>query len=415
MSKLFHNENGRVIPLLCEELTIFRRAKILLDLPPTEFDATLFILAQPHQLNKNPLCLSINGILQEVIQPVRERNYLWYEHHLKADNLIVGNNVVELWTEKNTMTGWSLAMELDGVNSNSFLTDDGGVNWRSERMSYLNTSRGNYCVRIRLQEGFDPLPPQMIWELPNHPRIQSLRESIPSAVHKCSDRLAQVRSLASWLSSSWQHSGSNQPLVYTPWDAETILEWGRTQKGHNNETPVAMCVHFAVALVTFCQALRIPARCAALIGTPNSYDGHFVTEIWIDTLRKWVMMDPNCDAIFVYNGEPLSIQEIRNLNGNLTQYVQWGSGTRYQQTFPHMQTFIMENLLKGVCFKHFSIWPRTDFLSHPEYSPPGHGTISYCETDLVWCDNDYDAGFGMFKYFAPETYFTAPPDYVAYV
>ena len=127
------------------------------------------------------------------------------------------------------------------------------------------------------------------------------------------------------------------------------------------------------------------------------------------------MMDPNCDAIFVYNGEPLSIQEIRNLNGNLTQYVQWGSGTRYQQTFPHMQTFIMENLLKGVCFKHFSIWPRTDFLSHPEYSPPGHGTISYCETDLVWCDNDYDAGFGMFKYFAPETYFTAPPDYVAYV
>ena len=99
MSKLFHNENGRVIPLLCEELTRFRRAKILLDLPPTEFDASLFILAQPHQFNKNPLCLSINGILQEVIQPVRERNYLWYEHHLKADNLIVGPNVVELWTE----------------------------------------------------------------------------------------------------------------------------------------------------------------------------------------------------------------------------------------------------------------------------------------------------------------------------
>ncbi len=414
MSRLYHNESGRVIPSLCEELTRFRRARAVLDLPETGSDAVLFVLARPHRAGDNPLNLSVNGISQEAIQAGPDPHHKWHDRVVKAGNLREGNNVVELWTEDSAMTGWSLALEAGSDAAGSFLSDDGGKRWRTDRMGYLNAVRGEYCVRMRLQEGRDDPPPDMIWETAGHPRAQSLRDLLPRRVANATDRLAQVRELSSWLASSWEHSGARRATVYAPWDAQTILAWGASQRGHNGERPITMCVHYAVAFVSACQALRIPARCAALMGTPNSYEGHFVAEVWFEEHRKWVMVDPNCDAIVFRNGQPLSIEEIQALGDGLEPYVEWGSGTRYQRTFSHIRDFIRNSLLRGVCFRHRSVWPRTDFLSHPEHTPPGHGSVSYCETDLVWAEPDVESGFGMFRYFAPPGYFSAPPDRTAY-
>ncbi len=414
MSRLYHNESGRVIPALCEELTRFRRARVILDLPATRSGAVLFVLARPHRTGDNPLYWSINGIRQEAIHAAPDLHYRWYERVVGTGDLRAGDNVVELWTGDSAMTGWSLALEIGGSPSRCALTDDGGTHWRADRLGYLNAVRGNYCVRIRLREGRDDPPPDMTWESADHPRARSLRDLLPNRARNGTDRYAQVRELSSWLASSWEHSGSGRATVYAPWDAETILAWGGSRRGHNGERPVAMCVHYAVAFVSACQVLRIPARCAVLMGTPNSFEGHFVAEVWFDEHRKWVMVDPNCDAILFRNGQPLSIPEIQEFGDGLEPYVEWGRGTRYQRTFSHIRDFIRTSLLRGVCFRHRSVWPRTDFLSHPEQSPPGHGSVSYCETDLVWTENDVEAGFGMFRYFAPPDYFTAPPDKDAY-
>ncbi len=414
MSRLYHNESGRVIPALCEELTRFRRARVILNLPETGSDAVLFVLARPHRAGGNPLNLSVNGIRQEAVHGGPDLHYRWHEGVVKAGDLREGDNVVELWTEDSAMTGWSLALEAGGALSCCTLSDDSGTTWRSDRMGYLNAVRGNYCVRIRLREGRDEPPPDMAWESADHPRVQSLRDLIPRRARDGTDRFTQVRELSSWLASSWEHSGSGRATVYAPWDAETILAWGGSRRGHNDERPIAMCVHYAVAFVSACQALRIPARCAVLMGTPNGYDGHFVAEVWFEEYRKWVMVDPNSDAILFRDGQPLSIPEIQKLGDGLEPYVEWGRGSRYQRTFSHMRDFIRNNLVQGVCFRHRSIWPRTDFLSHPEHSPPGHGSVSYCETDLIWTEKDVDNGFGMFRYFAPPAYFTAPPDRAAY-
>jgi hypothetical protein len=264
-------------------------------------------------------------------------------------------------------------------------------------------------ARVRLAEGHDPPPPQMIWENPRHPRVEQLLQRLPAGARRAGDVLTRIRALASWLSMSWEHTSSARAALYTPWDAETILAWGKTQTGPNGQRPIVMCVHYAVAFVSFCQALRIPARCAVLMGTPNGTDGHFVAEVWMDDLRKWIMVDPNCDVLFFKDGEPLSIPEIRSLGDSLEPYAVTGSGSRFQSTFPHMASFYRDNLFKGLCFRHRSVWPRTDFLSHPEYAPPGHGSTSYCETDLVWEETDLAAGFGMFRSFAPPEYFDAPP------
>lgn len=425
MSRLYHNESGRVIPSLCEELTRFRRVRVILYLPATGYDATLYLLARPHRAGNNPLHWSVNGIGQEAIRAGEDLHYRWYERTVNSGDLRDGDNTVELWADDSAMTGWSLAMEVGGghsnsaleaagASSNSALTDDGGASWRSHRMGYLNAVDGNYCVRMRLEEGRDDPPPDMAWESAGHPRAQSMRDRIPRNIVNGNDRLTRVRALSAWIATSWEHSGSRRGTAYAPWDAETILAWGGSRRGHNGESSITMCVHYAVAFVSACQALGIPARCAALMGTPNSYEGHFVGEVWFDEYRKWVMVDPNIDAILFRNGEPLSIEEIRALNGDLAPYVEWGSGSRFQRTFSHMRDFIRNSLLRGICFRHRSVWPRTDFFSHPELSPPGHGSVSYCETDLVWSEPDRDGGFGMFKYFAPDAYFTAPPDGVAH-
>lgn len=414
MSRLYHNESGRVIPSLCEELTRFRRVRVALNLPATGSDATLYLLARPHRAGDNPLHWSVNGIGQEAIPAGEDLHYKWYERTVKTGDLRDGDNTVELWAGDVAMTGWSLALEADGASVNSALTDDGGASWRSHRMGYLNAVSGNYCVRMRLEEGRDDPPPDMAWESAGHPRAQSMRDRIPGRIVNGGDRLTRVRALSAWIATSWEHSGSRRGTAYAPWDAETILAWGGSRQGHNGESSITMCVHYAVAFVSACQALGIPARCSALMGTPNSYEGHFVAEVWFDDYRKWVMVDPNIDAILFRDGAPLSIPEIQGLDGGLTPYVEWGSGTRFQHTFSHMRNFIRKSLLRGVCFRHRSIWPRTDFFSHPELSPPGHGSVSYCETDLVWSKPDREAGFGMFRYFAPDAYFTAPPDGAAH-
>ncbi len=61
---------------------------------------------------------------------------------------------------------------------------------------------------------------------------------------------------------------------------------------------------------------------------------------------------------------------------------------------------------------HRSIWPRTDFLTRPELSPPAHGATAYSEINLIWETKDLHEGLGMFPYFTDKEYFNNRPDYL---
>jgi hypothetical protein len=122
------------------------------------------------------------------------------------------------------------------------------------------------------------------------------------------------------------------------------------------------------------------------------------------------MVDPNTDAILWRDGVPLSVTEIQQAGSDLSELVRWGPGTDFQRGFPHMVEFIDDNFLKGIFIQHRSIWPRADFLSHPEFSPPGHGSVAYCETSLIWEKRDLERGLVMFPYFGDAAYFDAPPE-----
>jgi len=409
MSKLYLSESGNVVPTLCEELTIYRRGRKVLHLPPTAAPGTLYILGHSYAGSGLPLRLAVNGVEVPAIQPKSPLSYLWYDVSIPPSLLRPGVNTFEFWTDATAMNAWSLAIEAGHAQPESFVSDDGGKTWRNEKMGYLNVLRGEYVVRMRLAEGEDPAPPAMVWEDPANPRLESLRRIMPKQALEPGPLLERVRALTSWISSSWEHTDSARATQYAPWDAETILAWGRARVGHDGRLPIVMCVHYAVTFVTCCQAAGIPARCAAFMGSINGFDGHFTAEVWFEEYGKWVFVDPNLDAIFWKDGVPLSVTEIQRAGSDLSELVEWGSGSEFQRRYPHILEFIQNNFLRGLFIRHRSIWPRADFLSHPELTPPGHGSTAYCETNLVWEKRDLLRGFGMFPYFADPAYFDAPP------
>ena len=225
MSKLYYSEEGRVVPSLCEELTRFRRVSKHLDLPATAAPATIHFLARSHPRNESPLHLSVNGEPAVAIESSHPGAYQWYTVKVEAAVLREGSNTFELWAETSAMDGWSLAMEASHTTPGSEVSDDGGKSWRKERMGDSNALLGEYVIRVRLAEGEDPKPPVMVWENVEGARAESLRAVIPADAKNGGPILQRVRALSTWLSSSWEHTGSDRAGQYAPWDAETLLSW----------------------------------------------------------------------------------------------------------------------------------------------------------------------------------------------
>ncbi len=410
MSRLYHSEQGYVLPTLCEELTHYRRARKVLHLPSTSEPATLYVLARAWPDSAYPLRISVNGTeVPGLLADARFDNYTWYELTVTPSLLRSGANELEFWTDGQAMDGWALALENGHREPASFVSSDEGRTWRNEKMGYLNISRGEYVVRLRLAEGEDPNPPPMVWEDPDDPRLEHLRRMLPGDALSSEAILDRVRALCTWVCTRWQIQTANEGVVYTPWDAQTIFSWGHRARGHNGLVPIAYCVHYAIALVSCCAAAGIPARGAVFTDLVSGDGGHFATEVWFEELGKWVLVDPTVDAILVRDGLPLSVKEIQQAGSDLTDLFTWGAGYDLQIKHPYIGFLLDDRVFNGLCFRHRAVWPRADFLSHLELAPPAHGWAAYGETDLVWEREDLTRGFGMFPHFGKQDYFDAPP------
>jgi hypothetical protein len=239
--------------------------------------------------------------------------------------------------------------------------------------------------------------------------VQAFVDQLPAEALTSSDPLTTARALSTWVCRSWRYRNTSEATQYTPWDPPTILSWGAREQGHAGNLPVVMCVHYALVLTAACQALGIPARCAVLTGSVNGFDGHFVTEVWSERLGRWVMLDPTFDIVVGTPDGPADLKTIRDLGTEVRHHVVAGPGIEERLAMPSQRLWFEENLLRGVCFRNRSLWPRSDFLSRPDLTPPGHGSSSYAELDLVWDERCRDNGFGMFRYFGGVEWFDAPP------
>ncbi|MGI6277093.1 MAG: transglutaminase-like domain-containing protein [Brevefilum fermentans] len=405
MSTLYYSEQGFVSPNNCEEINYFRRAFKSIILPETNTPAELFILARPHDMGVPPLKILVNGQLTLEIKPEgNEPAFRWYKVTIPESDLLAGRNSFQIWSDGSGMNAWTIAFDqsIDG-SQESYLSLDAGSTktWRNKGRT--NQQAGEYVLRIRIDEGQDPEPPRFAWEPPDHPRLAYLRNLIPEEIKSSDSLMTKVHQLSTWVASSFEYRSSALASLYTPWDAETILAWGKTQKGQNGQLPIVMCVHYAIVYITACQSLGIKSRPAVFTEDLGGFNGHFAAETWIPNLNKWIFVDPNLDAIFYQNDEPMTVSALKSYE-DWKPFVRFGKGFDYQKKNPAIEEF-MNIYLNGRFAKKRAIWSRADFLAHPELTPPGHGSLAYCETDLIWQN---DASLAMFPYHVDQSYFDQP-------
>ena len=252
----------------------------------------------------------------------------------------------------------------------------------------------------------------MVFNDPDDPRLESLRATMPAqALDRSLPKLERLRSISTWLASSWEHTPAAPDLgvINSPWDPETVLAWAPGQCGHNGLRPTANCIFYGVAFANAAQAIGVPARCAIFAGKPGKADGHFTAEYWSDEHQKWAMVDPNFDDFFIRDGVPLSVSELQKLGSDLEDVTARGPGAESQRLNQRVYRWFDSHERRARSLEFRTAWYRADQLTRPEFSPPAHGGGgAYTETGIVWEERDKDT-WPMFPLFGSPDYFDAPP------
>lgn len=141
----------------------------------------------------------------------------------------------------------------------------------------------------------------------NNPYLERLKKEYPidSIAAKGKTDLEKVRSISSWVHKLWKHDGYNAPEKN---DALYILE--EVKKGQQFR-----CVEYGIVTTACLNAIGLPSRTLALktkdVETTPSGAGHVVMEVFLNDFNKWVMVDPQWDAIFCLNDIPLNAVELQ--------------------------------------------------------------------------------------------------------
>jgi len=115
--------------------------------------------------------------------------------------------------------------------------------------------------------------------------------------------------------------------------------------------------------------------------------GHFFPEVWLPEESRWVVVDGNCDLCFVdKNGQPKSAVELYPNRRELKQWASFGPGFKHQAK--RLEGFIERCVKKGATYRNIGYWRRNDFFTHPEKAATYHGSLVYCEPDIVWIQGD---------------------------
>ena len=398
MSRLYYSDAGRTVRFGGEELSRRRKARKTLRLPQaTECGGRLHVYAHPHRGFEGPLRLTVNGRPAEIASDGLD-HFHWYALPVEPEHLRAGENTVELWCDSAGMDGWVLGLDSNARASDSSLSLDGGTGWQNDWMGVLHCMRGEYVLRLRLDDESppDPSPPEPVWEDPHCPWLGELRSVIPDGIQRVRDPWQRARALCSWVSAAWPYRNTSDGIEYAPWDPLTILRWGQLGCGQEMAKPVVMCVHYGVVFVSAALALGLPARSVCATNAINGMLGHFVSEVWIEKWRKWCQVDANCDLVYVRDGVPLSVGELHPAGDELRGLAQVGPGFEMQP--PEVREYAEQCFFTGRSFALWAVWPRNDYLSHPEHTPTMHGAGSYHEPQWLWANTSRREELAMFPY-----------------
>jgi hypothetical protein len=400
-----------------EEISRWRAAKKILRLPraAAEAEARIWLCVCAYPRNDKPLEVSVNGRLAgKIAAPTNGQvgAWAWRSLNVRRGVLRAGANEVVVRCDSAAMDAWMLAIE-NGCRARptSALSTDRERTWRSERMGACGVLCGEYLIRVRLEgrQFVEERVPALVYERPNHPRVRELRDLVPQRIRAIRDRWRQVLALRNWIARAWTYEAFGRQ--YAPWDPWTVIAWKKSDRGHGQKQPIAMCVHYGMVLCSLAAALGHVCRGLAVTESINGPNGHFMTEIWDRARHKWIAHDPTFDLHYEDENGPMSVVELAarfSAGRSAASDIRRGGG--FTSRCPRLNRLLQSKLATGEAFTNVAAWRRNDVISDPTAAPPNHGSVIYCETDLVWYSPDKnDPVAEMFPYRANDEYFDAPP------
>lgn len=175
----------------------------------------------------------------------------------------------------------------------------------------------------------DFTPLHLFWDDPEQEALTKLREEyhLDSIAASGDDEYQRMLSVMNWVSHLWQHTGST---ASSSLDALSIL--AAVENGERFR-----CVEYAVVLANCLVALGYPARVIGLASEDVAFGsgkGHVCTEVWSNQFDKWILMDPQNNAVWLHQDVPQNAGECRKLlrkgNGEALLFTGWNE-LNYEQ------------------------------------------------------------------------------------
>lgn len=404
---LYFAERGRTLSARNEEVWSWVQLGKVFEIEPTADVGELYLFVLEYRGNARPLSVRVGETLFEVAPaPELQGQYVWRRVKLPARVLAQPEVVVTVSCTAPAMSAWVVALDTTGHRGASFKSMDRGRTWRTDCMGYDFTLSGEYLIRL-WTPGEGPRHPHLpfIHEVRDHPRLEELRAMLTASMGALPSGtdFDCARELMSWLAAQWDHQGGWLGSAYAPWEAASILDWGKRGEGHGLRGLDAFCVHYAVAFVQFATALGLDARMVFCEGTGRGLgNGHCVPEVFCREREKWIVFDPDADAIPSLDGEPLGAMELHELAfspraGDMVLL----PGPNHAKRPAELQAF-WKRLWPKVLFRRWGFLPRNDFFSHPEAFPCEHGRSDYHCVDILWYDSARLAPNRWYPYYSSD-------------
>lgn len=225
-----------------------------------------------------------------------------------------------------------------------------------------------------------------------NPKFELLRNKYSlSEVAGNGNDFSKAVNLLRWVYENVLHCGGGADVDIQR-DPISILEYSYGK----GRMPGVYCRHQAVVLTECCLAVGLVARTIhCLPFSPNDFDTHVVSMVFINELNKWILLDQSNNAYFKdKGGVPLSPLEARNLFGRDEIYV---CENLQREVEPYKQ-YMAKNLF------YIKFWAKntfgTDLIENQttyHLTPLGFDAknreIAYCEYAIKNCPDEIKKGW----------------------
>ena len=148
--------------------------------------------------------------------------------------------------------------------------------------------------------------PHFYYETPKNARLRDVKTYFKlDSIAGNGNEISKILNIMYWIHNNVAHDGSNYALA--EFDAIDLYHYHKaTNKGLN-------CRHLAISLNEMYLSMGFKSRyVTCLPKDENDQDCHVICSVWVDSLQKWIWIDPTFAAyIKDENGSFLGIEEVR--------------------------------------------------------------------------------------------------------